>query len=247
MRFQERTAIVTGAASGMGLLASQRLAAEGAKVLLTDVDEKAVTDAAEAIRRDGGEACPRPVDVRDYEAVRAAVSFAVDHYGTVDILLNSAGGSARRIFGCTDPFHEMDIEIVDWGLDVNLKGAVYFSHAALKPMIGHERGVIVNLGSVTGMTGSATAVDYCTAKSGIVGLTKSLALAGAPHGVRAVCVTPGPVLTRPEMARMKTALGRAAEPEEVVDLILYMCADSAAFITGSNHLIDGGYCCGGTH
>lgn len=149
------------------------------------------------------------------------------------------------LLGRTEGFHEIPIEVIDWGLDVNLKGAVYFAHAAFGPMIQQGRGVIINLGSVTGFTGSAYAVDYGAAKSAMVGLTKSLALYGAPHGVRAVCVAPGPVLTRPEMANMKTPLGRAAEPEEVVEFILFLCSEQGAFITGSTHLIDGGYCCGG--
>jgi NAD(P)-dependent dehydrogenase (short-subunit alcohol dehydrogenase family) len=88
-------------------------------------------------------------------------------------------------------------------------------------------------------------LDYGAAKSGMIGLTKSLALYGAPHGVRSCCVSPGPVLTRPEMARMKTRLGRAAQTQEVTDLILYLCSDKASFITGSNYVIDGGRSIGG--
>jgi len=88
-------------------------------------------------------------------------------------------------------------------------------------------------------------VNYSAAKSGLLGLTKALALCGAPHGVRACCVSPGPVLTRPGMNSMRTRLGRAAEPQEVVDLVLFLCSDKASFITGSNHVIDGGRSCGG--
>ena len=245
MRFKDRTAIVSGAASGMGLLASQCLAREGAKVVLTDVNEEAVVAAAEAIRQEGGEAAGYRVDVRDYEQVQAAVAFAVAQYGTVDILLNCAGGAAGRMLGRPARFHDMDIDVIEWGLDVNLKGAVFFSHAAIKPMIENRRGVIITMGSVTGMMGGASGAEYAAAKSGMLGLTKSLALDGAEYGVRAVCVSPGPVLTRAAMAKMKTALGRAAEPIEVVNFMLYLCSDDAAFITGSNHLIDGGHCCAG--
>lgn len=91
---------------------------------------------------------------------------------------------------------------------------------------------------------NCVSLGYGASKSAMVGLAKSLALTGAPHGVRAVCVTPGPVLTRASMAKMRTPTGGAAETHEVVDLILYLCSDQAAFITGSNHVIDGGYCCG---
>jgi NAD(P)-dependent dehydrogenase (short-subunit alcohol dehydrogenase family) len=244
MRFKGRAAIVTGAASGMGRLAAQRLAEEGANVVLTDVDEDAVRAAAADIREKGGQAIGVRVDVRCYDQVQDAVARTVKEYGRVDILLNCAGGNSARVFGRREPFHELDIEVVQWGVDVNFKGPIHFCHAALGQMIEQKCGVIINMGSVDGVTGSMS-LDYGASKTGMIGLTKSLALYGAPHGIRACCVSPGPVLTRPEMANMKTRLGRAAEPEEITKLILYLCSDDAAFITGSNHVIDGGRSIGG--
>ncbi|MHB8995495.1 MAG: SDR family NAD(P)-dependent oxidoreductase [Armatimonadota bacterium] len=244
MRFVGRVAIITGAASGMGLLTGQCLASEGARVLLTDVNEDAVEEAAAAIREQGGEALGVKVDVCDYEQIKAAVALALEKYGRLDILHNCAGGYPARMRGCPGPFHEVDPEVISWGLDVNLKGALYFAHAVLGPMIERQTGVIINMGSVDGVTGSM-APDYGASKSAMIGLTKSLALYGAPHGIRSCCVSPGPVLTRPEMANMKTRLGRAAEPQEIVNLILYLCSDEAAFITGSNYVIDGGRSIGG--
>jgi len=245
-RFEGQVAILTGAASGMGLLCAQKLAEEGAKVVLTDVNADAVAEATDAIRKKGGEAVWVQVDVRQYDQVEAAANEALEKYGAIDMLLNFAGGCETRMTKCSKPFHELPISVIDWGLDVNLKGAVYFSRAVLGTMLKQKSGVIINLGSVTGMEGGGFgAVNYAAAKSGIIGLTKSLARCGASYGVRSCCVSPGPVLTRPDMAKMKTGLGRAAEPIEVVDLILYLCSDKAAFITGSNHLIDGGRLCGG--
>jgi len=244
MKFADRVAIISGAASGMGLLSAQRFAEKGARVVLTDVNEDGVTQAAERIRAQGAEAVGVRVDVRRYDQVRASVEMAVERYGSVDILLNSAGGASSRVFGRSEPFHELDIEIIDWGLDVNLKGAVYFCHAVLGHMIRQNRGVVINMGSVEGITGSCC-LDYGAAKSAMIGLTKSVALYGAPYGIRSCCVSPGPVLTRPEMAKMKTRLGRAAEPEEIVNLILYLSSDEAAFITGANYMIDGGRSIGG--
>lgn len=244
MRFEDRVAVISGAASGMGLVAAQQFAKEGAGVVLTDVNEDAVVEAAEAICADGGEAIGVRVDVRCYEEVENSVEIAMERYGSVDILMNSAGGNSARVFGRSEPFHELDIEVIDWGLDVNLKGAVYFCRAVLGHMLRQERGVIINMGSVDGVTGSRS-LDYGAAKSAMIGLTKSIALVGAPHGVRSCCVSPGPVLTRPAMAKMKTRLGRAAEPEEIVNLILYLCSDEASFITGANYRIDGGRSIGG--
>lgn len=246
MQFENKVVMITGAASGMGLLSAQKLAEEGAKVVLTDVNADAVAVAADAIRGNGGDAIGIPVDVRDYGQVEAAATAALEKFGRIDLLLNFAGGAEGRMLNCALPFHEMPIEVIDWGLDVNLKGVVYCCRAVFGTMIKQKSGVIVNLGSVTGVEGGGNgAVNYSTAKSGIIGLTKSLALCGAPHGVRCCCVSPGPVLTRPGMANMKTRLGRAAEPIEVVNLILYLCSDKAAFITGTNYLIDGGRTCGG--
>lgn len=246
MPFEGKVAIITGGASGMGLLSAQKLVEAGAKVILTDVDADAVAMAADEIRNHGGEAIGVQVDVRNYGQVENTTTTALEKFGRMDILLNFAGGAEGRMLKCSAPFHEMPIDAIDWGLDVNLKGAVYFCRAVLGTMIARKCGVIVNLGSITGVEGGNNgAVAYSAAKSGLIGLTKSIALCGAPHGVRCCCVSPGPVLTRPGMAAMKTRLGRAAEPIEVVDLILYLCSDKAAFITGTNYLIDGGRACGG--
>ena len=246
MKFKDKVAIITGAASGMGLLSAQKLAEEGAKVVLTDVNPDAVAVAAEEIRDNGGEAIGVQVDVRNYGHVESATTTALEKFGRIDIMQNFAGGAEGRMLKCSAPFHEMPIDVIDWGLDVNLKGAVYFCRAVFGTMIKQKSGVIINLGSVTGVEGGGNgAVNYSAAKSGLVGVTKSIALCGAPYDVRCCCVSPGPVLTRPGMANMKTRLGRAAEPIEVVDLILYLCSDQAAFITGTNYLIDGGRSCGG--
>ena len=245
MEFKNKVAIITGAASGMGLLSAQNLAEAGAKVVLTDINKEDVEKAADSICKAGGDAIGLAVDIRHYDQIETATNTTLERYGRIDYLLNVAGGSETRMRNCPKPFHELPIDVIDWGLDVNLKGTVYFCRAVLGTMIEQNAGVIINLGSVTGVQGSDSAVNYSAAKSGIIGLTKALALCGAPHDVRACCVSPGPVLTRPGMANMKTRLNRAAEPQEIIDLILYLCSDKAGFITGTNYLIDGGRCCGG--
>ena len=140
-------------------------------------------------------------------------------------------------------FPDVPIDVYDWGIDVNLKGPIYFARALMPQMVAKKSGVIVMLGSVTGFEGDGVGSMYGTAKSGLFNFVKGLAIAGAPHGVRAVCVTPGPVLSRAAMNSMPTLMGRAAELEELVDVILFMCSDNASFITGTNHVVDGGRLC----
>lgn len=242
--FTGKVAIVTGAASGMGLLTAQNLAVGGAKVVLTDVNNEALQAAVAGICAKGGEAVGQLVDVRDYSQVEAAATFTVEHYGRIDILINCAGGFAGRIFQRKESFKDMPLEVLDWGMDVNFKGPIYFCRAVLNQMFAQKSGVIINLGSVDGVTGSSS-MEYSAAKGGMISLTKSLAVYASPYGVRACCVSPGPVLTRAAMANMPTRLGRAAEPQELVDMIVFLCSDKAAFTTGSNFVVDGGRSSGG--
>jgi NAD(P)-dependent dehydrogenase (short-subunit alcohol dehydrogenase family) len=239
--FDNRTAMITGGASGMGLLSGQELAKQGAKVVLLDVNEEGLAQAAESIRSLGGKVLTLKTDIRKFPEVEAAEKKAIETFGSVDILINAAGGMSGRCCNNYASFEKLPIEVIDWGLDVNLRGTLYCCRAVLAGMMERKRGVIITFGSVTGEQGGhGPAVDYSAEKSAMRGLTKSLAILGAPHGVRACCVIPGPVLTRPGMANMKTLLGRAAEPIELVNFILYLCSDKAAFITGSSHVIDGG-------
>ena len=164
-------------------------------------------------------------------------------FGSIDVLLNFAGGTARRMLnvGWDKEFPDVPIEVFDWGLDVNLKGPFYFAHAVLSQMRKQNSGLIINIGSITGAEGSPSGMDYSTSKAALMyGLTKSIAQYGSNYNVRCVCVSPGPVLTRPEMAKMKTLLNRAADPQEVVDLCLFLISDKGKFINGENIMIDGG-------
>ena len=241
-RFTGRAALVTGAASGMGLLASQELAKEGAVVYMVDIDAGRVSEEAGKIHASGGRAVPVPCDVRDHEQIFAAVNRVDAEQGHIDIIINFAGGFPARMCKCPpeqSAFIHTPVEVLDWGIDVNFRAPMLFARAALEKMMNRRRGVIINIGSIDGVTGGS--VDYGAEKSGIAfGMTKALAKLGAPCGVRCNSVSPGPVLTRANMANMKTALGRAAEPGEIVKLVLYLCSDDAAFITGSHYLIDGG-------
>ena len=240
--FNGKTAIITGAASGMGRVASRLLSGSGASVVMCDVNDAALKDACEEINSNGnGKAYLCVTDVRHFADAKKAANLALEKTGRIDILLNFAGGWEPRMLDSMRPFHEQPVEVLDWGLDVNLRGAIYFARACMPSMVGARGGVICCIGSVNGFFGDAMGPMYGVAKSGLFNFVKSLALAGAEYGVRAFCVSPGPVMTRPGMAAMKTPLNRGATPEEIVEFILYLCSDKGSFVTGSNHVIDGGF------
>ena len=244
MNFTGKTAISTGAASGMGLLFAENFTELGGNVVMCDVIESVLNEKVDAINKKGkGKAIGIVCDVRDYTQVCDVRDKAVEEFGSIDIMANFAGGTARRVLnvGWEDDFTDVPIEVFDWGLDVNLKGPFYFAHAVLKQMKKQKSGLIINMGSITGAEGDAGGMDYPTAKAGLMyGLTKSISQYGAPHNIRCVCISPGPVLTRAAMANMKTPLGRAAEPQEIIDLILFVASEKGLFINGENIMIDGG-------
>ena len=246
MDFTGKTAISTGAASGMGLLFAQNFAELGGNVVLCDVNEKVLNEKVEEINsKRKGKAIGIVCDVRDYAQVCNIRDKAVEVFGSIDVMCNFAGGTAVRMQKVDREKHpefpDVPIDVYDWGIDVNLKGPFYFAHAVLKQMREQKRGLIINIGSITGQEGDGYGMDYSTSKAGLMfGLTKSIAQYGSKYGIRCVCVSPGPVLTREAMANMKTLLGRAAEPQEIIDLILFIASDKGQFINGENIMIDGG-------
>ena len=246
MNFKSKVAISTGAASGMGLLFSQNWAELGGDVVMCDVNETVLKEKVSQINsKSNGRAIGLVCDVRDYENVRLVADTAVKEFGRIDVLANFAGGTAVRMKNvdrkaCPE-FPDVPIDIYDWGIDVNLKGPFYFTHAVSKQMREQKSGLIINIGSITGAEGDGYGMDYPTSKAGVMyGLTKSVAQFGAKYGIRCVCVSPGPVLTRESMAGMTTLLGRAADPQEIVDLCLFLASEKGQFINGENIMIDGG-------
>ena len=226
----------------MGLLCGECFAKEGANVVLADVNPESLDAAVEKVKTISENVIGCATDVTKYEEVEACIKKARDTFGSVDIIIPCAGGAETRLLGVYSHFYDQPISVFDFGVDLNLKGAVYFSHAALRIMKEQKTGgVIILLGSITGEEGGKGAVAYATSKSALMnGTLKALAQCGAEIGVRVNTVAPGPVLTREAMANMKTLMGRAADPQEIVDLIMYLCSDKASFITGESILIDGG-------
>ena len=246
MDFKNQVAISTGAASGLGLLFAENFAALGGDVLMCDVNEVVLAEKVAEINAKGeGKAIGVVCDVRDYAQVCSARDRAVTEFGRIDVMANCAGGTAVRMCKVDreayPEFPDVPIDVYDWGIDVNLKGPFYFAHAVLGQMREQKSGLIINIGSITGAEGDKYGMDYPTSKAGLMyGLTKSIAQFGAKYGIRCVCVSPGPVLTRAAMANMKTLLGRAADPQEIIDLCLFLASDKGQFINGENIMIDGG-------
>ena len=238
--FAGKTAVISGAASGRGLCTSRTLAEAGANVFMCDINGEGVRKAAAEINAWGkGKAHAVEMDVRKFEDCERSAAQAIETTGKIDLLICYAGGNEARCCSSYKPIYEQPIEVIDWGMDTNLKGTLYLSRACMPSMVKAKSGVIVTLGSVTGFEGDANST-YCVTKGGNGRLALSLAKAGAPYGVRAFCVAPGPVLTRPAMAKMPTALGFASEPQEVVDYILYMASPKGRSITGETYVIDAG-------
>lgn len=246
MNFEGKVAIATGAASGMGFLFSQNFASLGGNVVMSDVDEQRLMEQMQQINaKKQGKAIGVLCDVREYSQVCHVRDVAVESFGKIDVMANFAGGTATRMMKVDakqyPEFPDVPIDVFDWGIDVNLKGPFYFAHAVLAQMRQQKSGLILNIGSITGAEGSKYGMDYPTAKAGLMyGLTKSIAQYGGDYGIRCVCISPGPVLTRTAMANMKTLMGRAADPQEIIDLCLFVASDKGRFINGENIMIDGG-------
>ena len=166
--FQNKTVWITGGASGMGLLSGQCFAEQGAKVALTDINAPALEAAVRSITEKGGQAIGIPVDVTQYEQITAARDQIVQTFGSIDILIPFAGGAEVRLLKEKNEFKDQDISVFDFGIDLNLKGAVYAAHAALAQMAKQMSGVIIFIGSISGVEASGNSIAYSAAKSALI-------------------------------------------------------------------------------
>lgn len=241
MGMQGKTAVVTGAGSGIGRAAALRLAAEGAGVVIIDLNAEAGARTAAEISAAGGRADAYQGDICDGARIREIITAAEARFGGVDILVNNAGGPAVWLLGwdAHKPFAET--AEADWKrvLAVNLAGMMTVTQAVLPGMLARGKGKIVNVASVAGVTGLPGLVDYSAAKGGVIAFTRALAVEVAGRGINVNCISPGSVHTQRGYGP-PSFLGRSGEPEEFASLIYFLASDESDFITGQNHIIDGG-------
>ncbi|UFQ19671.1 MULTISPECIES: SDR family NAD(P)-dependent oxidoreductase [Streptomyces] len=242
--FAGRTALVTGAASGIGLQVARRLAQAGAAVVVADHNEQGANDVARKLTDAGGRAAAVRVDVTDPESVRRAVDFGVETFGALHLAVNNAG-----IAGASAPTGEYAVEEWQRVIDTNLNGVFYSLRYELPRILAAGGGAVVNMSSILGTNGFAGSPAYAAAKHAVVGLTKTAAVEYAARGVRINAVAPGfidtPLLQGDAAQREQLVAlhpqGRLGTAEEVAELTLFLLSDRASFINGSYHLVDGGY------
>ncbi|MFK0024610.1 SDR family NAD(P)-dependent oxidoreductase [Streptomyces sp. NPDC090798] len=242
-RFEGYGVLITGAARGIGAATARRLAEEGARVLVTDVDPAEAEKTAASIRELGARAEELVCDVGDRAAVEAAVAYAVDSFGSLDVLVNNA-------YGCSPDaplFEDEPDEVWARDLDLTLTGAYRCSRAALPHLVASGRGAIVNIGSVNGIQDFGNHA-YSAAKAGLMSLTRTLAGHAAPRGVRVNLVAPGTVRTTAwegrddDLAQASGVypLGRVGEPDDIAAAVAFLASRDAAWITGTTLCVDGG-------
>ena len=244
MRLTDKVAIITGSAQGIGLATALRFAAEGARVVVSDIGQQRVDQAVAAIVAQGGQAIGAVVDVTDRMAIDAMVAKVKATWGRIDVLINNAGITKDARLA------KMSSAQFDAVIAVNLKGVFECTQAVAETMTAQGSGSIVNASSVVGLYGNFGQTNYAATKAGVIGFTKTWARELGPKGVRVNAVCPGFVLTPildtvPDAVKQKmiekVPLGRLGRPEEIAELALFLASSSPAFLQGQDIVIDGGY------
>lgn len=254
-RLDDRTALITGAGSGIGAACAELFSAEGAKVFCADLEPGAAQDVADRATERGGLAASASVDVTRRNQCEKLVAEVVDRFGGLDVLVNSAGVTPRKA-----PLEWDFEERWDWVIDVNLKGSMLMSRAASDVMLSAGYGSIVNLASIIGLVGYSTGMSdgfnpYPHSKGGVVQMTRDMGVAFAKHGVRVNALCPGftytaltKSLTDDDDMRLHLEslhpMGRLGEPIEIAYAALYLASDESSFVTASCLPVDGGYTAG---
>lgn len=238
-----RVAIITGGSRGIGRSIAHGFAAKGAKVVISSRKADMCDKVVEEIKADGGDAFAVPGHMGDLDDIKTLVQATADHYGGIDIIVNNAANALAQDFGSITP------EAWEKSFDVNLRGPVFLVQEALPYLKASEHASVINVSSAGGYLFSAFTHIYAAAKAGLISYTRSLAADLAPHGIRVNCMAPGTIDT--DMVRAQTEerqksmaaaalLGRAAVPDELIGLALFMATEASSFMTGCTINYDGG-------
>ncbi|GAA0253629.1 SDR family NAD(P)-dependent oxidoreductase [Haladaptatus pallidirubidus] len=241
---EDSVAVITGGASGIGRASAKRLAAEGATVVVTDIDEKGGEETVAAIETDGGSADFHSLDVRDYEQFGTLLEATVDRYGGLNVVFNNAGIGEDASFSDTTPEHRDEM------IDVNMKGVWNGCHAAYPLLAADGGGSIINTSSMAGWM-PAPISTYAMTKAAVLHFTRSIAHELGRDGVRVNAICPGTIDTamtqqwysKEELSAMasRSALSRLGEPDEIASVVAFLASDDASYITGRGFKIDGGF------
>ncbi len=243
IRLKDKVAIITGSAQGIGYATAELFAAEGAKVVIVDVNAEQAAKSAAALDQGKGVAFGASCDVSKYEQCEAVVKATMEKWGKIDILVNNAGITRDNLM--------MRMSEGDWDLvlNVNLKGAFNFTKAVVRPMMKAHYGRIVSISSIVGEEGNAGQANYAASKGGLIAMTKSVAREFASRSITANCIAPGFIKTHmteniPEDAKKKLfdkiLLGRMGEPVEIARAALFLSSDESSYITGHVLNVNGG-------
>ena len=244
MRLKDKKAIVTGAGQGIGRATALKLAQEGADVAIAEMNPETATPVKKELESLGRKALCMVVDVANLAQVQKGVSEILTAWGRIDILVNNAGFDRGASL--------LNLKEEDWNavLGVHLKGTLNCIQAVAPHMIEKQYGKIVNISSIWGKTGAPSEISYCSAKAGVIGLTKSVAKEHGRYRINVNVVLTGLILT-PTIARMaekyqnmiieNTPLGRVGQPEEVANVVVFLASDEASFMTGATIEVSGGW------
>lgn len=246
MRLKDKVSIITGSTQGIGLAIAEEFAAEGAKLVMCDLNDELGEKAAADIRSAGGEAIYFHCDVSQPAELQALVDKTVAQYGRVDVVVNNAGVNH------TANFFDVTEDDWDWVMGVDLKGSFFLGQAAAKVMVEQQiQGAIINFSSVMAVLALADQVPYCAAKGGVNQLTKAMALALGEYGIRVNAIGPGPVMTdlmkrvvsnknKEKELLDRLPIGRIAETREIARVAVFLASDDASYFTGQTVYPDGG-------